>query len=147
MRAVHLHLEELGQRLDHNVERACQEQHAVAGALVLANPAHALGIDTPERDGVQGFTAEAFHDVRVEAFVLAVEASLELRARPPLEIEPSRPLAQDVREERRPVLQRLRAKAHPQEVLDNVGLHEGAVDVEHSQHIGAAGPAFDGRAD
>jgi len=89
-------LSPLGQGLDDHIERAREEKHSVAGAFVLANPAHALGIDTPERHGVQGFAAEAFHDLRVEAFVLAVEASLELCARSALEIEPAGPLAQDV---------------------------------------------------
>src|SRR6266851_920980 len=118
----------------------------MAGALVLPNPAHALRIDAPERHGIERLAPETLHDLVVQPVVLAIEAALELGARPPLEVEPARRLPRHLRHESRPLVHRLRPQAHPQEVFDDVGLDQRPVDVEHREDVGAAGALLDGGA-
>jgi len=68
---------------------------------------------TPVPEMFERLSAETLHHLVVEALVLAVEASLEVSARAPLEVEPPRRFAQHLRHERGPVLQWLRAESHP----------------------------------
>ena len=147
MRAVHLDVKQLRQRLHDHIERSCEQQNAVAGALVLPDPPHAFGIDAAKGHRVERLAAKSLHHLRVEPVVLAIEAALKLRSRASLQEEPARPFAKHVRHEGGPVLEWLRAEAHPQEVLHDVGLDERSVDVEHSQHVIAAGATLDRRAD
>src|SRR5260370_4329224 len=110
----------------------------MAGALVLSDPAHALWVDAPKRHGVERLASKTFHHLVVESVVLAIEAALELGARPPLEIQPARRLARHLRHERRPLVDRLGAQAHPEAVLDDVGLDQRSLDGENSEHVAAA---------
>ncbi len=145
MRAVDLDIEQLRKRLHHDVKGARQQQHVMARALVLANAAHTLGIHASQRDRVQRLASQPPHDLVVETVVLAIEGALKFSARAALQVEPSRGLAQHLGHERGPILERLRAQAHPQEIFDDVRLHQRAVDVEHRQHIGPPGAPLDRR--
>src|SRR5438309_678920 len=130
MRAVHLDVKQLRQRLHDHIERSCEQQNAVAGALVLPDPPHAFGIDAAKGHRVERLAAKSLHHLRVEPVVLAIEAALKLRSRASLQEEPARPFAKHVRHEGGPVLEWLRAEAHPQEALHDVGLDERSVDDE-----------------
>src|SRR5260370_39931628 len=101
----------------------------MAGTLVLSDPAHALRINAPERHGIERLAPETLHDFVVQPVVLAIEAALELGARPPLEIEPARRLARHLRHESRPLVHRPRPQAHPHETFDARALDQRAVDV------------------
>ena len=114
--------------------------------LVLSNPPHALRIDSPQCHRVERLPPESLHDLVVEPVVLTVKAALKFGTRPPLEIQPAWRLARHLGHERRPLVDWLRAEAHPEEVLDHVGFDQGSVDVEHSQHITPAGAPLQGRA-
>src|SRR5712691_13300985 len=83
--AVDLHVQQLSERFDDDVERSGEEQHPMAGALVLSNPAHALRVNAPQRHSIERLAPETLHDLVVQPVVLAIEAALELGARPPLE--------------------------------------------------------------
>ena len=111
-------------------------------ALVLADAPHAVRVDAAQGHGVESLTPEPAHHRGVQAVVLAIEAALELGAGAAFEVEPARRLAQHPRHERRPFVERLRAQPHPQEVLDDVGLDQRAVDVEDREHVAAARPAL-----
>ena len=113
MRAVDLDLEQVGQRLHNYIESSREQQHSMPRPLVLADAAHALRVDSTQSHGVQRLASQAFHDLVIEALVLAVERALEIGARAPLEVQPPRSLAKHLGHERRPILQRLRAQPHP----------------------------------
>ena len=111
----------------------------MAGVLVGSDPADAFRVEPLQRHLVERLAPEALHVLVVEAAVLPVEVPDELGPRAPLEREPAGSAPRDVGEECRPLGERLRFQAHPDEVLDDVGLDQRAVDVEDGDHVG---PAF-----
>src|SRR5207248_9304435 len=111
---------------------------------VLADPPHPLRVEAAQGHRVHRLPAELAHVLVFEALVLAVEAALELGPRATLELQPARRLPDQAGQEVGPLAERLRLEAHPDEVLDDVGLDQGAVDVEHGQHVASPGALADG---
>src|ERR1700682_6277134 len=92
--------------------------------FMLADPPHAFGVDPAKRDRIESLSPQSLHHLVVEPVVLAIKAALELRSRPALQVEPARRFAKHLCHETGPLIDRLRAQAHPEEVLDDVGLDQ-----------------------
>ena len=132
-------VEQAGERLDQRLDRAGDEDGAVTGGTVLLDALDGVGA----RVAQHRVAVAAAHDL-LEAgdrhpLVAAQEGADELAAVAALGAQVARSEAEEVEHLARPGRLAEARGAHPEVLLDDVGVDDGALEVEDRDDVGALG--------